>query len=213
MSSKTMESEILDYLRQKHGESFTLLQLWDENSGREGHFLRAVCRSESIAEPFALYLYEEAEKGFETASIGGTTFGVKDLYPNARLQRLYALALREQLPEAVFVGCTVETMGRCYTAAEVDAGLEACAGIAEADAFVTAYVISDSPESGETLFGRVEEKLSALPFYRQYLYFGRSGAGEDYWNAQYAENAGSFDSFFMRSGKVEKPVSFKIAAD
>ncbi len=210
MNGNKLESEILDYLRQKHGDQFRLLALTDENSGYEGHFLRAVCRSESIDTPFVLYLYQSADHGDEKAVIGGQTYGVKDEYPNVRLQQEYARMLQEALPEARFIGCTIETTGRCYTADEVDAGLAACAKISKTRSFVSAYVIIDSAASGEALFHRVEDELSALPFFRQYLYFGRSARGEDYWKTQFAENYDSFDSFFMRSGQAENPVTFKI---
>lgn len=213
MSGKNLENEILGYLRDKHGEEFRLLRLTEENSGYEGHFLRAVCRSESIEDPFTLIVYEDLSFGEETAEIDGRTVGVRDEYPNVRLQREYARLLREMLPEAVFIGCTVETTGRCYTAEEVDRGVEACAQIAEADATVTAYVIADAPDGTDTLFPRVESALSALPFFRQYLYFGRSLRDEDYWKEQFAENYDRFDYHFMRSGLVADPVTFKIQAD
>ncbi len=213
MSANNPENEILSYLRDRHGEEFRVLRLTEENSGGEGRFLRAVCRSESIGEPFVLCCYRDPSCGEETAEIGGVTVGVRDEYANLRLQDAYARALRASLPEAVFVGCRLDTSGRCYTPEEADGGLEACAQLSEVRAVVMLFVITDGPESAEELLSRADPAPSALPFYRQYVYFGRSARSEAYWEEQFAENYDRFDYLFLRSGLVVDPITFEIPAE
>ncbi len=201
--TEDVQKAILDFLGEKYGESFRILQLSDEFDGKDGELYRAVCKSERFEEPFVMLAFRDLSLAEERVRIGEDTLSARDDYANLVFSHEYEAMLRSALPDPVFVGSVLSTGDRCFTKEEYRQGMAACLALDDVKAYVTTYVVLDSQGDLAAAAGTLEQAAAELSLRGQYFLLGTSAeTDESFWKQQFAEQYDTFESYFTHSAPL-----------
>ena len=201
--TEDVQKAVLNFLSDKYGESFQLLQLSDEFDGKDGELYRAVCQSERYTEPFVLLAFRNLSLAEERVQIGETSFSVRDEYANLVFAHTYEGMLRDALPESVFVGSVLNTGERCFTKEEYGQGMAACLERDDVKAYVTSYVVLDPQADLAAAADALEQAMAGLSLRGQYFLLGTSAqTDESFWKQQFQEQYDNFETYFTRSAPL-----------
>jgi len=192
---------IHNYLQDKYGMEFEIVQLTKEFSGNEGLFLRAVCKAYGYSETFVVYAYEEYETNGMEYEMGNKTYTMVDDFYNILLAQQYSSQIREALGEDVFVKSRLLFSSHMLTKEEYMQGLEKCISNPDFHTYARIYILADAGKAENDFRQKAEQLLMSYDVHTQYLFIGYTDKmNEDRWNKEYYENYSEFSDYICDEG-------------
>ena len=212
--SGTRRTAIQNYLEEKYGDRFQVLNVFREFNGLDGGYLRAICENKETRDTFEVYCYPAHTKSGAPITIAGKEYVISDDYADVLFQNKLKAEIRDRIGSEVFLQCQVTFADHFITEEEYRSGMRECLENTKLYSHVTVYVVVQDESQLEDIRQKVESVCLGYNAYYQYLYFAVAPEGNhSTLQTHFDENEASYDRHLNKCDQIEKVIFSLIKRD